>query len=384
MKKYKVAIIHNIISPYRVPFFIKLSKHPSIDLFVYFCAKKHKERKWDVFESDRYNYEILSGVTLNFAGNSYHVNPSIASKLIREKYDAVIIGGYSNFTTQMAFVISKLLKTPVILWSESTQNEPNMLRTLSKPLTGFITRHATAYIAASTSAKDFFIANGASAEKIFVPPNTVNTDFFTKESLKYKIKKNELKRELGIINSKVILYIGQLIKRKGIEFLLFAYKKLKEEYDDVGLAVVGSGPLKKELLDLCQRENIKDVYFIGFIQQKQLPLYYSIADLFILPSLVETFGLVINEAMACGLPVITTKVAGAKDLINPGENGFIVDEANVDQLYLAIKEIILNDKVMIKMGETSLEIIERIYNLDHAVRGFASAIKYAYEKEKCY
>jgi glycosyltransferase involved in cell wall biosynthesis len=382
MKKYKVALIHNIISPYRVPLFEGLSEHPFIDLFVYFCAKTHKERQWSIPQSNKYNYEILSGVTLEFLGIIYHINPSIILKLIKEKYDVIIIGGGTDFTTQAAFITSHLLKTPMILWSEGTSGTQSLLGKIISPITRYITRHATACIAASTSAKDFFIANGACPEKVFIPPNTVDTEFLKKESLEYSMRKNELKRKLGVKNDKIILYVGQLIRRKGIGYLLFGYKKLKEEYADVGLAVVGSGPLKEELMKICQTENIKDVYFFGFVQQKELPMYYSLADLFVLPSLRETFGLVINEAMACGLPVITTKAVGARDLIIQRESGFIVDEANADQLYLAMREITSNEELSSKMGEKSLEIVEREYNIEQAVKGFVSAIEYACMNKK--
>jgi len=382
MKKYKVAIIHNIISPYRVPLFEGLANHPYIDLFVYYCARTHKEREWDIFKSNGYTYEILSGVTLDFANITYHINPSLILELIRESYDVVIIGGSSDFTTQAAFITSELLKTPIIEWSEGISGEQSLLGKLISPLTKYFIKHASACIAASTSAKDYFITNGALPEKVFVPPNTVDTEFFKNECFKYKTEKNELKRKLCIKNIKLILYAGQLIARKGIDYLLRGYKKLKDEYDDVGLVIVGSGPLKKNIQSICKTENIQDVYFFSFVQQKELPMYYSVADLFVLPSLRETFGLVINEAMACGLPVITTRVAGAKDLISQGENGFIVNEANVDHLYLAMRDIIVNEELARKMGEKSLEIIERRYNIEQAVNGFVSAIEYACREKK--
>ena len=109
MKKYKVALIHNIIAPYRIPLFEGLANHPSVDFFVYYCSSTHKERKWDVSENDKYNYLILPGITIELSGIIYHINPSIVRMLIKEKYDAVIIGGYSDFTTQTAFFLSKLI-----------------------------------------------------------------------------------------------------------------------------------------------------------------------------------------------------------------------------------------------------------------------------------
>lgn len=383
MKKYKVAIIHNIISPYRVPLFEGLSKLPSIDLFVYFCAKTHKERKWDILESDRYNYEILSGVTLEIGCIIYHINPSIISKLIKGKYEVVILSGCTDFTTQAAFVTSKLLKTPVILWSEGIEGAQSLLGKVISPLTKYIVRNVDAVIVPGMMSRDFHIKQGAVQEKIFIAPNIVDNKMFMQQSQKIKKEKEGLKQELNIQNVKIILFVGQLIKRKGVEYLLKAYKKLKYEYDGICLVIIGDGALKNELEEICIKEHIKGVHFTGWVSEEQKIIYYSIADLFILPTLEDVWGLVINEAMCCGLPVISTKAAGcAVDMTLPGENGFIVDAASVEQLYSAMNEIILNDELARKMGKKSLEIIERMFCLGKLVNGFVSAIEYACNEKK--
>ena len=378
MKKYKVALVHNIISPYRVPFFEGLANHPSIDLFVYFCAKTHKERKWGILESDRYNYEILSGVTLEFAGIIYHINPSITLKLIKKKYDIVIIGGNSDFTTQVAFITSKLLKTPVILWSEGIESAQSLLGKVISPLTKYIVRNADAVIVPGTRSRDFHIKLGAVPKKNFIAPNIVDNEMFIKQSSKFKKEKERFKQKLNIQNEKIILFVGQLIKRKGVEYLIKAYKRMKDEFDDVCLVIIGDGVLRGELEEIGIKEHIKEVHFTGWVSEEQKIIYYSIADLFVLPTLKDLCPLVINEAMACGLPVISTKAAGcAVDMIIPGKNGFIVDAADIDQLYSAMKEILLDDKLARKMGEESLEIIESEFSLDKIVDGFVSAIGYA-------
>ena len=379
MKKYKVALIHNIISPYRIPLFEGLSNHPSIDLSVYFCAKTHKERKWDILGSDRYNYEILSGVTLDFAGIIYHINPSIISRLIGKKYDIVIIGGSTDFTTQAAFITSKLLKTPTILWSEGIESAQSFVGKVISPLTKYIVRNVDAVIVPGTMSRGFHIKIGTSPEKIFIAPNIVDNKMFILKSSKFKKEKERFKQELNIQNEKIILFVGRLVKGKGVEYLIKAYKKLKDEYDDICVVIIGDGVLKNKLEEICIKEHIKDVRFTGWLEEQKI-IYYSISDLFVLPTLVDVWGLVINEAMCCGLPVISTKAAGcAVDMIIPGENGFIVDTANVDQLYLAMKEIILNEELARKMGGRSLEIIESRYSLDKIVNGFVSAIKYVGE-----
>ena len=379
MKKYKVALIHNIISPYRVPLFEGLSNHPSIDLFVYFCAKTLKKRKWDILESDRYNYEILSGITLEFLGIIYHINPSIISKLIKGKYDVVIIGGSTDFTTQAAFITSKLLKTPTILWSEGIESAQSLLGKVISPLTKYIVRNVDAIIVPGTMSRDFHIKQGAATEKVFIAPNIVNNEMFIQKSSKFKKEKERFKQELNIQNEKIILFVGQLIKRKGVEYLIKAYKSLKDEYNAVCLVIIGDGVLKKELEEICIKEDIKDVHFTGWVPEEQKIIYYSIAELFVLPTLEDLCPLVINEAMACGLPVISTKAAGcAVDMILPGKNGFVVDAADEKQLYSAMEKIILDDEFAKKKGEGSSEIIEKRYSIDQAVNRFVSAIEYAW------
>jgi len=375
MKRYKVALIHNIISPYRVPLFEEINKDIYIELYVYFCAKTHKDRDWNLLQSRNCNYKILPDIGLNFFSINYHINPSIIHELIKNKYDAIIACGYDSFTTQVAFFLSKLKHVPFILWSGSTYNESSFVRKVSLPLVKFIIKHSDAYLAYGTRAKEYLIFLGASPEKVFISYNTIDTTFFKRQSLKLRNKKNELKNELGIKNKSVVLFVGRLIKVKNLEYLINAYSKLKEK-KDVALLIVGDGPLREGLKDFCKTKNIKDVFFVGFKQKEELPKYYAVSDLFVLPSRQEVWGLVLNEAMASGLPVIATnKVGGSKDLIKEGLNGYIVESGNIKQLHDAMKKILSNPKLAKLMGEKSQELIDKKFTIKHAAKGFIFAIK---------
>jgi glycosyltransferase involved in cell wall biosynthesis len=349
--KYKVVLIHNIISPYRVPLFEGLSNHPSIDLTVYFCAKTHKHRKWDVLESEDYKYEILSGTTLEFSGITYHINPSIVSRLINGKYDAVILSGNPDFTTHIAFLTCKLLKIPFIWWSEGIETSQSTLGKLISPFTKYIIRSSASVVVPGILAKKFHMKLGAASEKIFFAPNIVDNDLFIKKSSTFKQNIVSIKQELNLPNKKIILYVGRLIEAKGLLYLLESYKKLKLEYNDICLVFVGNGSFKDKLENLCVEENINDVIFTGWLSDERIK-YYSIADIFVFPTLRDVWGLVINEAMCCGLPVVSTKAAGSSiDMIKPGENGFIVDAEDVNHLYFAMKEITSNKELANKMGD---------------------------------
>lgn len=378
---YKVALIHNIISPYRVPLFEGLSNHPLVDLFVYFCAKTHKQRKWDILESKNYKYDILPGITLEFLDITYHVNPSVLSKLLVRKYNAVILGGNPDFTVHFSFFICKLLQIPIIWWSEAIESSQTKLGKLISPLTKYIVKNADSIVVPSTLSRDFHMKLGATSNKIFIAHNIVDNEMFAKKSETFRTNKENLKIEIGMQNKKIILFVGQLIERKGIEYLIKAYKDLKKEYDDICLIIIGDGPLKENLKLMSTKYNISDIFFKGWVSENEKIFYYSISDLFVLPTLGDLCPLVINEAMACSLPIISTTAAGnSQDMILSGENGYTVCPKDIDQLYKGIKEIIVNDELRNAMSKKSFSIVQKEYSIENTVDGFVSAISYSLQR----
>jgi glycosyltransferase involved in cell wall biosynthesis len=376
--RYKVALIHNIIAPYRVPLFEALARHPAIDLQVYYCAKTHKNRRWDVLESNAYSYDVLPGIALEVSGIVYHINPSILIQLVTNHYDCVILGGSADFTTQSSFFISKALKLPVILWSETFEGGQLSLAKLVDPLTRCIIKNADALIVPGSRSRDFHIKRGAAPEKVFIAPNIVNNNAFFAKSSAFKQRGAQLKNDLHLGNNTIVLFVGQLVQRKGIVFLLRAFTKLKSERESTTLVVIGDGELKSELIQLVSNESMTNIIFTGWVSEEEKVMYYAIADLFALPTLRDLCPLVINEAMACGLPIVTTTAAGcACDMIVEGGNGFIVEPGNVDALYEAIRRIVQNNELKQKMGKKSYEILTTRFSLDNAVNGFLDAIKFA-------
>jgi glycosyltransferase involved in cell wall biosynthesis len=379
MIKYKVAIVHNIISPYRIPLFKTLSNNESIELKVFYCACIHKERMWDIDKNNNYDYEVLSGSIVERCGIICHFNPSILSKLINGKYDAIIIGGHTDFTMMVSFIISQILKTPLILWSEGIASSNTILSKIIDPYTRYVIKNAEAIIVPGTLSREMHIKLGSREDKIFIAPNIVDNDAFTNYYNTFSPNREEIKHRLGIKGRSTILYMGRLIESKGINYLLIAYKMLKERLENINLVIVGDGPLREQLMDSCERDEIDGVIFPGWVQTiEQRSIYYSIADVFILPTLNDVWGLVLNEAMLFGLPVISTTAAGgSKDLIYPGENGYIIEPANIDQIYINIKKILINENLAKLMGRRSLEIINSSFTKDKMANGFIEAIKYA-------
>jgi glycosyltransferase involved in cell wall biosynthesis len=155
------------------------------------------------------------------------------------------------------------------------------------------------------------------------------------------------------------MYAGRLWRGKGINYLLEAFSRVERQAaGEVSLLILGDGPDETPLRHTCQERGIRNVVFAGFHQKADMPRYYAIADVFVFPTLGDPYGLVLDEAMACSLPVISTSAAGEiRDRIEAGVNGYIVPPG--DSVLLADRMLQLaNDPTLReRMGRASAERI---------------------------
>lgn len=372
--KPKVILLTNYPSPYRIPLFEKIAE--KTDLCVYFTMV-NDNKDWDINYNYKFKHKILPCYNIKYRGKdllNYHFNPSIFKELIKNDYDIIVVGGYTSLTAKVALLISKIRKKPFIFWSGSTLHEKSMLRTLAMPLIKLLIKNTDAFVVYGTRAREYIRSFNIMPEKIFIAINIGNAEFFIKENEKLDGQKEKLKEKLGIKNKKIVLFIGRLIPIKGVNYLIKSFEEIKKEFNDVGLVIIGNGPLKGELKSICTY--LDDIHFIDFVQPEKLPIYYKIADVFVLPSIYELFSIVTSEAMASELPVITTYKNGASDdIIKNGFNGFVIKDKSPDDICAALKEIFENNEYN-KMGKNSRKMIKAEFNLDKTAEGFFKAFNY--------
>ena len=158
---------------------------------------------------------------------------------------------------------------------------------------------------------------------------------------------------MGLVDKKVILFVGSLLKRKGVRVLLEAFQKVSTQFPNASLLWIGEGPLKSEVMK--SKQSIP----LGFIQPSELPTYYGLADFFVLPSLNEPFGAVVCEAASAGLPVITTSAVGASaDFVLEGKTGFIVPPNDTEALAERISLLISNDSLQKSMSVAAIQLMK--------------------------
>ena len=190
-------------------------------------------------------------------------------------------------------------------------------------------------------------------------PNAVDIRRFAALARSVRERETHFRKELTLPR-RYFLYAGRIIQEKGVFHLLKAYTRLAPELrSEVGLVLVGDGTAKNELMKNAAKIHPGTVVFPGFAQRDQLAAFYALAEALVFPTLSDPWGLVVNEAMACGLPIIATDVAGCTaDLVQDGENGYVIPAANVGKLEEAIAAFARDPQLASRMGQHSARLIE--------------------------
>ncbi|MEJ9228284.1 glycosyltransferase family 4 protein [Peribacillus butanolivorans] len=352
----KVLFLVNIPSPYRVDFFNELGK--LCDLTVLYERKSAADRNenWLSSKSKSFKEVFLKGKHIR---KDTAFNPEITKYLRKGLFDLFIIGGYSTPTGMFAIENCKLKKIPFILNADGgiIGTEGKIKYKMKKHFIG----SASAWLSTGSNTSNYLIHYGAKKEKMYVYPFTSISEKNVLNTPLSLQTKSVIKKKLGIENKPTAIAVGQFIHRKGFDTLINSWAKVNSEYN---LLVIGGGEKEQELNEQIRKLNLTNVTLLDFMSSNQLTEYYKASDLFILPTREDIWGLVVNEAMANGLPVITTeKCVAGLELITDGENGYIVPIENELILSERINEILVNRELKNKMGEKSIEKIKQ-YTLE--------------------
>ena len=239
--------------------------------------------------------------------------------------------------------------------------------------------NAYCYLSPSKESDNFLIYYGAVKNKI---NRYYFTSLFQNDIIEHPIEKEDkqkIKKELMIKERKIILSVGQFIYRKGFDWMIHAYRNLDKE---IGIYIIGGAPTQ-EYLNLKNEHKMDNLYFIDFMDKNEILKWYRAADLFVLPTREDIWGLVINEALSQGLPTVTTDkcVAGLELIVN-NKNGFIVkceDEESLLQITESFFEKSESDICLMK--KEALSIIKK-YTIENMAKNQLNVIKNILKMEK--
>ena len=334
----KILVVSSFPAPYRVAVFRGLAQYYQMDVFFEFDKDQNRNQDWFVKSRD---FDVLC------------TEEAIAKfeaclKQIRE-YDLVLAYDYLNKNARKAMRVAMRNHVPYCVNCDGAFINRHIVKDLIKR---YYVSHAEACFASGTFAREYFRYYGAEDARIYDHKFTslVEADIFDlKDDL---AEKENVKKELQLPAKKIVLTIGQFIHRKGFDVLLEAWESLDFM---AHLVIIGGGDLKPDYMDYIAKKGYQNVTVLDFMKKDQLYRYYAAADLFVLPTREDIWGLVINEAMGCGLPVVSTnRCIAAVELVQDGENGYVVPVEDAQAFADAMKKILKDDDMCRRMRENNI------------------------------
>ena len=356
----KVAFFHNIISPHNNPLFRELARRRSLQIRFFFLSPGDPNRPWKEVGDLGFDYQILPGWHFTLSGKdsfSFYFNPSVFRLLNSYEPDTVVISGWDHPTYWLAAYLARRHHKRLVLWSGSTAYESSWRRTLTLPFVRGLFRLVDCFVAYGSRSRDYLISLGAPRNKISISYNTTDLILYSRAVSLRRARQSALKKSFGLSGKKVLLFYGQLIERKGILPLLQAFGTLSARQTDLGLLVVGNGPLEPAVRNFIAEHPLSSsVKLFPYPGEKGIIKYFAASDLFILPSSEEVWGLVVNQALAAGLPVIATRQAGSTpDLIRHGINGLVIPDNSSGSITNGLSQILTQD--LQKMGTAATKSV---------------------------
>jgi glycosyltransferase involved in cell wall biosynthesis len=371
----RLVILTEIIAPYRIPVFNVLARQAGLDLHVIFLAETdHTLRQWRIYTDEiRFSYEVLPSWRWRAGKHSLLVNRGLWSALDSATPQAILCGGYNYPASWEALWWARRHNVRFVLWTESNQRDERSGRAGVEWLKRYFVGACSAFVVPGKSSFAYLQTLGVSEQAIFTAPNAVDNTFFTTQAEKTRAHAAEFREKLGL-PARFILFAGRLVPEKGVFDLLDAYAKLESGLrSQVGLVFAGDGVSRDELVRQAKRISPGSVGFPGFAQREDLAGLYAVAEALVLPTHSDPWGLVVNEAMACGLPIIVSTVAGcAADLVEDGWNGYVVPPRDSEKLSVAIASLLRQPELKQQMRARSLERI-RHYSPEACANGLAAA-----------
>jgi len=381
-----VAIVASHVIQYQDPFFRLLAADPDIDLTVLYCSPAGAEvyRDVDMKTTLRWDIEMLSGyryrVLRNFGfGDGYTrlINPGIVPALLGGKYDMVLFMlGWGSLTAMLGIVACRAARIPLFLYGDSSFPPPedSVARRIRAGFLRALFGLTTGFMVSGALNADYYRHYGADPRRFFLLPWAVDNERFAAACHLAPGERDALRDRLGIArNAVVFVFSAKLVERKDPMTLLRAFEAMKQR-DRAALLFLGDGVLREPLEAFVREHDLDAVRFAGFVNQTDLPKYYGLSDIFVLPSTYEPRGAVINEAMACGLPVIVTDRCGSiGDIVLDGDNAFVYPAGDAATLARVIDRMAEDHALRARMAGRSLEIIGR-WSFARGVEGVKDAL----------
>lgn len=332
----KVALLVNIVAPYRLPIYKALGKE--FDLTIYVAGEESNRKKWIESEAQltRIGVRVRHpfGFTLNRRVGSpnqvkdlryLHITPGYLLNLLQDRPDAIVTNEL-GIRTMLALLYGKLFCKPVWVWWGGTLHTERSRGILKRLVRRFLAVNIKNWISYGKSSTEYLSSIGVPTKHVLQIQNSVDESLFN-------ISSDPL---CDTRPRPLLLYVGQMIGRKGVSYLLEGLARIQSRGYHFSLLLVGDGPEKNDLIRKSKELDLKSVNFLQSQAPEDMPSIYRSADCLIFPTLEDVWGLVVNEALWSGLPVFSSKFAGCSDEIVPKSQVFDpLDNEDLDRVLIS-------------------------------------------------
>ena len=369
----RIAFVTNFCPFYRVKLFQRLARRHDVT-FLFFSDAS--EKNWESLNPIGAGTLPVVPLHSGHAGK-VRVLCRLVHQLWSQPYDVIIQGISGRFVVPLSYLIARLRDRKFILWTGFWNHPSTLFHRLSFPLVRYLYRHADACVAYGSHVKEYLVSLGVDESRVFIAWNTADNEVYSRPVS--DSDSAALKESLGITSRKVVLFVGRLEPEKGLDILLRAVSRFETK---PAVLVIGRGSQKETLSAFCQSHQLDSVAFLDYVPNTELYRYYHIADVVVVPSITtplfkEPWGLIVNEAMNQGCPVIASDAVGAArgGLLEDGKNGLVVPERD-DELLAAALTRVLDDPDFHQNLSLSARGTISSWTYDRMAQGFFDALQF--------
>ncbi len=387
---FRLAVVNSHPIQYFAPLYAYLNRDPLLEVTALYCSDFSLRGAIDpgFKQAVTWDVDLLTGYRSVFLGENAKqrtpggfwslVCPQVWPEIRSGQYDAVLLYGYSYAVNVIALLAAKTKGLPVLMRSETHLGlrRKRWKRWIRDATLSIVYRFVDGFLAIGTANRAYYRALGVPDDKIFDVPYTVDNDRFIAAAALASEQRAEVRKKYGLpVDRPVVLYASKFIRRKHPDDVIRAMARLWNKGHSAALFMVGTGEMEHELRDLTASLSVGNVVFAGFINQAELPKVYVAADIFVLPSENEPWGLIVNEVMCAGIPVVISDEVGCvPDLVKDGVNGYHMKAGDIGSLALALEKLLADETLRQRMGAAGLSVMSG-WSYEQCRQGITAALR---------
>lgn len=362
MSKIRCVLLTNVPVPYRLPALDHLAQSPDVELMVVYCAPAHIDASQDG-RAVGYEVHFLTGQYKIYDTRFSHSDFSVLTLLSTLKPDVVITAGYVP-TFLYAFMWACLHRVKHVVMTDGTLESEAGLSRLHRVVRRVVFSQTSSFIAACERGRALFESYGVASDRIHIAPLCTHNDRFTPTG--------------QLARTHDLLFCGRFMEGKNPLFALDVAKGVALKLGrKVSLRFVGQGAMQEQMVTHAKTLSAHvDVSFAGYLSQADLPLEYAAARIFLFPTSMDAWGVVLNEACAAGLPCVSSPHTGAAgELIVDGVNGYVC-RLDRDLWVTRCVNLLKDDALWADFSQASMRLVRR-FTFESAADGIATAVRQA-------